>query len=220
MRPSFRLLLVPLTALTVSACSDDPDQVAFEQQKELLEIQLQHELAMAKLQATPNVGASYEADLPIIYREVTEDISNTPSPSPNSPLNESDRDDSSSGYSGGDLLLASAAGAIAGYAVNEALDSGYRMGKSSDGTTRYYNSSGVEISKQDYETHKRENPIKSKANELTSRARTATATAIGKGKSKASDVKHKVVKSKLFQKTKSYVDKKKTSIKEQVIRRK
>jgi len=217
------------------------EEAAFKQQKEMLLIQQAHQREMARIEAQKIEAANqvshtyveneYESDIspeydriaeygqPSHYQETdveysTDSYSDYQQPVPDNVGTYSANNASveSSGFSGGDMALAVAGAAVAGYAVNELLDSGHRSGVGSDGVTRYYDGKGTEITKSQYNDYKAKHPVKSKARELTNKGRDKAAQAGTAVKQQSKKVGQKVAESKVGKTAqKGYVKAKKSA---------
>lgn len=204
-----KILIATMIASMLAGCGDDipktEQQVQFEQQKEMLRMQQQHEREMAKIQAGVYNEPTIVNPPQIVYQEPSYDTSApindavysgpneqrysqadyVPQPDYREPLQYSNQpvhagSDDSSGSSVLGTVGTLAAGAALGYVAGELLDSGHRSYTDSSGNRVYVDKSGKQISQADYERYRRENPVKSKISDANLKSKQAVNSAATK----------------------------------------
>lgn len=167
-----KLMLLLATAVALAGCGE----------KSELELRLEHERAMAQIEVqkikaanqvsdTYNVEYEYEINdggysEPTVYDQVSQTsqrVSTIPSQASTAPVEQ--------GYSGGDVLLGAAAGALAGYAASEMLNNGMKTYTDTKGNTVYVDKNGKQVSKEQYDAYKKANPKTTKLREKVSDAK-------------------------------------------------
>lgn len=191
------------------------------QQFELTKLQMihNHERDLARIQANtqreigyvePQQGTTYEPQ----YAQPAESY-NVDGAAYGNQSYESGSSDSGIGGT----LMAVAGGALAGYAVSELLDDGFRTYTDKSGKSVYVDKNGRQIDKRDYDAYKEKHPTKHKLSTYNQAGKQAVNTGATKTVNAASTVKTKTVEAakkvdqKVVQPTKKAVQKKTSSSK-------
>ena len=216
-------LIVLALSTVMFACGGEPE-LTNAQQFELKKLQMQqdHERNMANVQARTERELGYTA--PQQPQQVSYGDSDYSQPAPSS-YSDGGYDgvqpavDGSSDSGIGSTLLAVGAGALAGYAVSELLDDGYRSYSDKSGRTVYVDKSGRQIDKRDYDAYKAKHPTKHKLSEYNQKGKQAINTGATKTVEAGKAVKTKTVEAakkvdqKVVQPAKKAVQKKTSSFK-------
>ena len=185
-------LIILALSTVLFACGGDPE-LTNAQQFELKKLQMQqdHERNMANVQArtdrelghaSPQQVASYEPQ----YSQPAQQHYDDGAAYGGQPA------ESSSSDSGiGSTLLAVGAGALAGYAVSELLDDGYRSYTDKSGKSVYVDKNGRQINQSDYEAYKKKHPTKHKLSTYNQQGKQAVNTGATKTINAANTVKTK-----------------------------
>ncbi|MGL5015293.1 MAG: hypothetical protein ACRC6V_13545 [Bacteroidales bacterium] len=130
-------------------------------------MQYKHEKDMALISSGVNQPGS------VTYVAGNEHNTEVPTPSYNQVVSNPDSNVASdSGSSILGTVAAVGAGALAGYAISELLDDGYRSYTGSNGRTYYVDSNNREITRSQYESYKKEHPTKHKVSEYNQKGKT------------------------------------------------
>lgn len=227
-----KIALVGLIACSVFVvgCGGDktPEQVAFEQKKELMAMENAHKREMARIASKSGRNfqqePSYQQDYQQDYQQ-EQDYGSSQSQMGSQPQEVRSQNygvqeqphaaqvqqQSDEGFGVGSMALAALGGAAAGYLAGEMLNNGMKSYKDDHGNTHYTDKDGRPVSRTAYEDHKKKNPkttaFKEKASDLKAKT-VAGATAV---KDKAVATKDKVVNSDRMQqmKTQAVADKEK-----------
>lgn len=206
-------LVILALSTVLFACGGDPAEDARNHEARMLKLQQDHELNMSRIQA--NNDSVHQATQQVAPYE----------PQYSQPTGQHNVDgasygnqsvESSSSDSGiGSTLLAVGAGALAGYAVSELLDDGYRSYTDKSGKSVYVDKSGKQIDKRDYEAYKAKHPTKHKLSTVNQQGKQAINTGATKTVNAANTVKTKTaeVAKKVDQKVVQPVKKKTSSYK-------
>lgn len=219
-----KIALVGILACSVFivGCGDDktPEQVAFEQKKELMAMENAHQREMARIasksgrnfQQEPSHQQDYQQEQ---YYGSTQSQMGAQSQEVQSQQEQSHaspaRQQADEGYGVGSMALAALGGAAAGYLAGEMLGNGMKSYKDDRGNTHYTDKDGRPVSRTAYDEYKKKNPkttaFKEKASDLKAKT-VAGATAV---KDKAVATKDNVMNSSRMQqmKTQAVADKEK-----------
>lgn len=208
-------MLLLATAVALAGCGD----------KSELELKLEHERAMAQIEVqkikaanqvsdTYNVEYEYEIDdrgyvEPEVYNSVpspSTNISGLPSQISTVPVDQ--------GFSGGDMALGVAAGALAGYAANEMLNNGMKTYTDTKGNTVYVDKNGKQVSKEQYNAYKKKHPKTTKLREKVSNAKVKAKELGTKAKAKTKEKYQQAKNSKAGRKTQAAYKKAKRKVKQ------
>lgn len=211
-------LVVLSLALSLVACGGDPAEDARAHEARMLKLKQEHELNMARINATQQVQQIAP------QQQVTYGDSDYSQPAPaaygNGGYDGVQPAESGSSDSGiGSTILAVGAGALAGYAISELLDDGYRSYSDKSGRTVYVDKNGRQIDKRDYDAYKAKHPTKHKLSEYNQKGKQAINTGAAKTVEAGQAVKTKTVEAakkvdqKVVQPTKKAVQKKTSSYK-------
>ncbi|MGL5567032.1 MAG: hypothetical protein ACRDC4_15010, partial [Plesiomonas sp.] len=148
-----KVIVLALASVFMVGCSDDPAEEARRHEANMLRLKQEHELNMAKLQVQPvqqqvNHGnIDYSQPAQQAYSNGGYDV-----------VQPAESSSSDSGI--GSTLLGIGAGALAGYAISELLDDGYRSYTDNTGRSVYVDKNGRQIDKRDYDAYKAKHPTK------------------------------------------------------------
>lgn len=175
--------VIGFSAILLTGCGEDAATVEHNRQMEILKQEQEFQLKMKALEhghSVPSVTQS--ASTGDQHEGSYADSSQTEyQGGGSSPSYDGSGD---SGYSGGDMVLGALTGALAGYAMSEMLDNGYRTATNSSGRTIYIDGAGKEVSQSDYNKAKKTYGVKQKAKDFGKKA-------VDKTKQVASTVKEK-----------------------------
>lgn len=171
------VIAILLTTVILSGCSDTPEEIKFEQEKELLRMKMQHEQSMASIEARKVAAANpvshtyveneYETEYHHQAPQVVQQEVYSATGGDTRSIPEQQATSSDSGLGIGSLALAAATG----YAINEVLSNGHRTATTSDGRTIYLDSKGNEVSKNAYDTQRKSSPVLTKARDLNTKSK-------------------------------------------------
>lgn len=195
-----KLLIVLATVVALAGCGD----------KSELELKLEHERAMAQIEVQKIKAANQVADTYYIENEyeyeVNEDGQRYSSSPSQASIDSSETyshetpvqsvQQTTSGFSGGEMAVGMLAGAAAGYMASEMLNNGMKSYTDEKGNTHYTDKNGKPVSKQAYEDHKKKNPKTTKLREKVSVAKDKAKSIGSSVKQKAKDKYNKAKNSK------------------------
>lgn len=210
-------LIILALSTVLFACGGDPAEEARAHEARMLKLKQDHELNMARVsapqavhQASPQQVASYEPQYSQSAQQHYDD---------GAAYGGQSAESSSSDSGIGSTLLAVGAGALAGYAVSELLDDGYRSYTDKSGKSVYVDKNGRQINQSDYEAYKKKHPTKHKLSTYNQQGKQAVNTGATKTVNAANTVKTKTaevakkVDQKVVQPVKKTVQKKTSSSK-------
>lgn len=212
-----KIILASVIASSVFlvGCGEDktPDQVKYEQEKEMLAMKLAHEREMARIDAK-KIGAANPANHTYVENEYDQrsyqqdnyqqeqSYGQANESHPQSSQNYADQGTAvassgqvqqqaqpaaDEGYGMGSMALAALGGAAAGYFAGEMLNNGMKSYKDDRGNTHYADRDGRPVSRAQYDDYKKKNPkttaFREKASDL--KAKTAAGASAVKGKAVA-----------------------------------
>lgn len=218
-----KMIALAIAGLFLAGCSDEPELTASQQfELKKLEMQQDHERHMANIQARTEreLGVPQQYAAPQQQAVYHEPVQSVEQPYQGGSSYGGEPSESSSSDSGiGSTLLAVGAGALAGYAVSELLDDGYRSYSDKSGRTVYVDKNGRQIDKRDYDAYKAKHPTKhalstynQQGKQAVNTAKTKTVEAASVAKTKTVEVAKKVDQ-KVVQPVKKTVQKKTSSFK-------
>ncbi|EHM6953352.1 hypothetical protein KGV31_002151 [Vibrio parahaemolyticus] len=195
--------IIAITLTTLLAGCGEPSE--YEQQKELMLLKQNHELLMEREKAkqiaaekqvsNTYIENEYETEYNGGYNNAIPNEIQDTAYSSSSDHSASNVSSNESGFSGGEMLLAAGAGALAGYAASEMLSNGMQQVTDSNGNVRYIDTkTKKEVSKEQYETAKKTSKVttlKEKSKELANKAKDKTKAVVEKAKPKAKALKEK-----------------------------
>ena len=212
-------------------CGEDktPDQIKFEQEKEMLAMKMAHEREMARIDAKKISAAnpvshtyveneydqrSYQQDN--YQQEQTYGQANQSHPQPSQNYTDQGTAVASSGqvqqqaqpaaeegYGTGAMVLSALGGAAAGYLAGEMLNNGMKSYKDDHGNTHYTDRDGRPVSRSQYEDYKKANPKTTAFKEKASNLKAKTVAGAAAVKDKAVATKDRVMQSDKMQQFKS-----------------
>ena len=207
-----------IVALTISAflvgCGSEKteQEVLFEQKKEMLLIEQSHQRELARIEArkieaanpashtyveneTEYNGGYNNAIQDDYYSEAAPDYDRNIERSEQASTTPTSTATQDSGFSGGEMLLAGAAGLAGGYLMGEMLSNGMKSYQDESGKTHYVDSkTGKAVSQADYEKARKTSKVtkfKEKAKDLGSKAKTKAKSIKDKAKPKLTKIKEK-----------------------------
>lgn len=211
------LVILALSTVLLGGCGGDPAEDARAHEARMLKLKQDHELNMSRIQANndrvhqaPQQVASYEPQ----YQQSAESYNVDGAAYGGQPA---DNGSSDSGI--GSTILAVGAGALAGYAISELLDDGYRSYTDKSGKSVYVDKNGRQIDKRDYDAYKTKHPTKHKLSSYNQQGKQAVNAGATKTVNAANTVKTKTVETakkvdqKVVQPAKKAVQKKTSSYK-------
>lgn len=215
-----KILVVAFAGMILVGCGD-PAAEARNHQLRMQESQQKHELEMARIQAGVGTAAPIQQySAPQQQAVHHEPVQSVEQPYQGGAAYGGEPSESSGSDSGiGSTILAVGAGALAGYAISELLDDGYRSYSDKSGRTVYVDKNGRQIDKRDYDAYKAKHPTKHALSTYNQQGKQAVNTAKTKTVEAASVAKTKTVEAakkvdqKVVQPVKKTVQKKISSFK-------
>lgn len=216
-------LLAIFAGMVLMGCGGEPELTAAQQfELKKLEMQQNHQRDLARIQANTDreLGAPQQYAAPQQQAAYHEPVQSVEQPYQGGSAYGSEPSESSSSDSGiGSTILAVGAGALAGYAISELLDDGYRSYSDKSGRTVYVDKNGRQIDKRDYDAYKAKHPTKHALSSYNQKGKQAINTGAAKTVEAGKAVQTKTVEAakkvdqKVVQPTKKAVAKKTSSFK-------
>ncbi|MGL5305952.1 MAG: hypothetical protein ACRC9Y_07250 [Aeromonas veronii] len=231
-----KIALVGILACSVFmvGCGEDktPDQIKYDQEKEILAMKMAHEREMARInvkgvQAQNQVSHTYVENE---YNQQDNYQQNSGYERTSSYASQQGEQYSSGGYTNqaaapqsydvgtsqaqaqqsdegfgvGSMALAALGGAAAGYFAGEMLNNGMKSYKDERGNTHYTDRDGRPVSKAAYEDHKKKNPKTTAFKEKASDLKAKTSAGAQNFREQARGDKEKIQQNQKYQQSKTY----------------
>lgn len=241
MKKFFITVVASVSILVMTGCGEDktPDQIAFQQKKEIMAMEYAHQREMARIEAKKIQAAnpvshtyveneydqrSYQQDnyQQDHYEQAQPQVRNSGYEAGQSAqtgyiqsVDQGSQPQSQpqgdEGFGVGSMALAALGGAAAGYFAGEMLNNGMKSYKDDRGNTHYTDKDGRPVSKAQYEDYKKANPKTTAFREKASDLKAKTVAGASAVKDKAVATKDKVVNSDRMQqmRTQAIADKEK-----------
>lgn len=216
-------LLAIFAGMVLMGCGGEPELTAAQQfELKKLEMQQNHQRDLARIQANTDreLGAPQQYAAPQQQAAYHEPVQSAQQSYEGSAAYGGEPVSDVSSDSGiGGTLLAVGGGMLAGYAISELLDDGYRSYSDKSGRTVYVDKNGRQIDKRDYDAYKAKHPTKHALSSYNQKGKQAINTGATKTVEAGKAVKTKTVEAakkvdqKVVQPTKQAVKSKTSSYK-------
>ena len=197
-------LLAIFAGMVLMGCGEaphDPAKAARDHEARMMKLQQEHELNMARLQQPQVVHQAPAQQVDYGNTDYSQPTQQAYSNGGYDVVQPTESVSSGSGV--GSTLLGIGAGALAGYAISELLDDGYRSYTDNTGRSVYVDKNGRQIDKRDYDAYKAKHPTKHKLSQYNQQGKQAINTGAAKTVEAGKVVKDKTVQAASVAKTKT-----------------